>query len=74
MDNLMKEIKFIVHDAEKGGFWAESTVHGIVTQGDDLDELREMIEDAISGYFFDSLEKPKMYTMVFETAIVASPE
>lgn len=48
------EIKFQVYSAEEGGFWAEAEDLGIVTQGDDLDELRDMIADAIEGYFFDS--------------------
>jgi len=68
----MEDITFLVHDAEEGGYWAEAVGHGIVTQGEDLDDLRAMISDAIEGYFHDSPQKPAAYTLIFEKLPVAT--
>lgn len=67
-----EEIKFLVYAAEEGGYWAEAADHGIVTQGETLDELRAMIEDAINGYFFDEPLRPRTFAMVFQTEAVTS--
>ena len=41
----------IVHEAEEGGYWAEVPgLPGCVTEADTLDELKEMLKDAITGY------------------------
>ena len=37
--------------AEEGGYWAEvPDLPGCVTEADTLDELKEMLKDAITGY------------------------
>ena len=41
----------IVHEAEEGGYWAEvPELPGCVTEADTLDELKEMLKEAITGY------------------------
>ena len=41
----------IVHKAEEGGYWAEvPELPGCVTEADTLDELNEMLKEAITGY------------------------
>ena len=41
----------IVHEAAEGGYWAEvPDLPGCVTEADTLDELKEMLKDAITGY------------------------
>ena len=41
----------IVHKAEEGGYWAEvPELPGCVTEADTLDELNEMLKEAIAGY------------------------
>ena len=46
-----------VHKAEEGGYWAEvPALPGCLTQGESLDEVREMAKDAIEGYL-DTLVK-----------------
>jgi len=45
------EIIFVIHEAEEGGYWAESVGHGIFTQGETLDELKENIRDAVKCSF-----------------------
>jgi predicted RNase H-like HicB family nuclease len=53
------DLVFLVHRDEDGGYWAEAVGHGIFTQGDDLDELKFMIEDATELYFEDPAERPQ---------------
>jgi len=50
----MQTLEFSVTAEEDGGYmarWDDSAGGGIVTQGDSLTELVEMIRDAVSGYF-----------------------
>jgi predicted RNase H-like HicB family nuclease len=48
-----RELVFNVTEDPDGGFVAECTTETIVTQGDTWEELREMVKDAVEGYFFD---------------------
>lgn len=44
------KIKFVVHDAEEGGFWAEvPSIPGCATQGETMDELIANLREAIEG-------------------------
>lgn len=52
------ELVFKVTQEEDGGFVAECLTESIVTQGNTWQELREMVKDAVDGYFFDS-KKPE---------------
>ncbi|MVM40458.1 2-oxoisovalerate dehydrogenase E1 subunit beta [Spirosoma sp. HMF3257] len=51
----MNELVFQVEPDEDGGYVARTKLPNgsIITQGDTLDELKAMIKDAVSGYFFD---------------------
>ena len=49
----VREIEFVIHRAEKGGHLAKAAGVSIATQGDDLNELDEMIRDAVVGYYCD---------------------
>ena len=51
----MNELVFQVEPDEEGGYVARTKLAtgSIITQGDTLDELKAMIKDAVSGYFFD---------------------
>ena len=50
----------IVHEAEEGGYWAEvPDLPGCVTEADTLDELKEMLKDAITGYLEVASEDAK---------------
>lgn len=53
------EIIFMVHDSPEGGFEARALGHAIFTQADTLDELREMVRDAVRCHF-DDPERPKV--------------
>jgi len=55
----MSEIIFEVQEDEvDGGFVATALGHGIVTQGDTLEELREMVKDAVHCHFGDGVPGP----------------
>jgi predicted RNase H-like HicB family nuclease len=53
------EVVFIVQeDREDGGYSAVCHPYGIFTQGEDLDDLRAMVIDAVAGRFADEPVKP----------------
>ena len=47
----MSEIIFEVREAEEGGGCARALGHGIFTQGEDWDDLRTMVKDAVARSF-----------------------
>jgi hypothetical protein len=51
------ELVFSVTQESDGGFVAECLTHDIFTEGDTWDQLRNNVQDAVSGYFFDQ-QKP----------------
>lgn len=60
------KLSFAIRDEDEGGFSAQCIEFpGIITQADTESELKEMIDDAVSGYFQafpeekDRLEKIK---------------
>lgn len=55
----MNEIIFEVKEDEAdGGFVAVALGHAIATQGDTLEELREMVRDAVKCHFADEIPGP----------------
>ncbi|MCS7151004.1 MAG: 2-oxoisovalerate dehydrogenase [Endomicrobia bacterium] len=54
----MKEIIFLVEEAEEGGFVARALGESIFTEAENLEELRNNILDAIKCHFEES-ELPK---------------
>jgi predicted RNase H-like HicB family nuclease len=61
----MRDITFVVHRAEEGGFWAEAIGHALYTQAETLDELSAMVEDAVECFFEDEVERPTEITWRF---------
>lgn len=48
--NHSMKIKFVVHEAEEGGFWAEvPAIPGCATQGETLEELLHNLYEAVEG-------------------------
>ncbi|MCD6119549.1 type II toxin-antitoxin system HicB family antitoxin [bacterium] len=58
-EQYLDELVFIIHRDPEGGFWARAEGCGIFTQADDLDELNEMIVEAVDCYFDDEESKPR---------------
>ena len=55
-------IIFEVTEAEEGGYNARALGYGIFTQGDDWDDLKAMVEDAVLCYF-DEGTAPRSITL-----------
>ena len=56
----MTEIVFLIQDDPDGGYTARALGESIFTQADDMDELREMIRDAVRCHFPDEQTRPKV--------------
>jgi hypothetical protein len=56
----MTEILFIVEEAEEGGYVARAVGASIVTEADDLAQLRTMVREAVRCHYDeDDAERPK---------------
>lgn len=55
----MTEILFVVEEATEGGYTARSVQASIITEADDLAQLREAVRDAVRCHF-DEPDRPKM--------------
>ena len=62
---MSTEIIFEVSEADEGGYVASALGFGIHTQGETLDELREMVRDAVDCYFEEPTEAPKIIRLHF---------
>lgn len=47
----MSELVFVVEEAPEGGYIAKAVGTSIVTEADNLDELREQVRDAVRCHF-----------------------
>jgi predicted RNase H-like HicB family nuclease len=62
----MSEVIFqVLEDTMDGGFTASALGFGIHTQADTLDELRTNVRDAVSCYFDESMDAPKIIRLHF---------
>lgn len=61
----MSEIIFEVREAEEGGLWARALGHSIFTQGEDWNDLRTMVKDAVACHFEKETERPKVIRLHF---------
>jgi len=53
------EIIFSVEESPEGGYEARALGHSIFTQAETLEELKEMVRDAICCHFDDD-ERPRL--------------
>jgi hypothetical protein len=62
----MSEIIFDVREDEvDGGYTATALGYGIHTQAETLEELRAMVKEAVSCYFDETMELPKVIRLHF---------
>jgi hypothetical protein len=54
----MDEIVFEVTQESDGGFVAECLTEAIVTQGDNWNQLRDNVREAVAAFYFDQLNLP----------------
>ena len=60
----MDELIFLVQEAPEGGFTARALGESIFTEADDLDNLREMVRDAVRCHF-DEGRGPRVIRLHF---------
>ena len=61
---MHSEILFLVSDSPEGGFEARALGHSVYTEADTLDELRQMVRDAVSCHF-EETERPAVIRLHF---------
>ena len=61
----MKEVIFEVTEDLEGGYVAAALGVGIHTQGESVEELKEMVRDAVDCYFDDAEGKPALIRLHF---------
>ncbi len=62
---MSTEIIFEVTEAGEGGYIASALGHGIHTQAETIEKLREMVRDAVNCYFDDPSKAPKLIRLHF---------
>ncbi|HEY9874129.1 MAG TPA: hypothetical protein V6D12_11870 [Candidatus Obscuribacterales bacterium] len=55
----MAEIIFLIEDAHEGGYIARALGESIFTQADSIEELRELVKDAVHCHYPDDVTRPK---------------
>ena len=59
------EIIFEVTEACEGGYDARALGHSIFTQGEDWNDLKAMVRDAVLCHFDDTMPRPKLIRLHF---------
>ena len=67
----MREIIFLVEEAEEGGFVARALGEAIFTEGETWEELKEMVRDAVRCHFGE--EAPQIICLHFVREEVLTP-
>jgi predicted RNase H-like HicB family nuclease len=72
-ENSMKEIIFLVEDDQDGGYIAKAMGESIFTQADSIQELRELIKDAVHCHYPDEHNRPKLIRLhIVRDEVIAS--
>lgn len=53
----MEEIIFLVEESNEGGFTAKAIGHGIFTEAENYDLLKEEVIDAVHCHFDDGIKR-----------------
>jgi predicted RNase H-like HicB family nuclease len=71
--NSMKEIIFLVEEEPEEGYIAKAIGESIFTQADSLQELRELIKDAVHCHYPDEQSRPKLIRLhIVRDEVIAS--
>ena len=60
MGQSMEEVVFLVEEAPEGGYTAKALGVSIVTEADDLEQLRRQVVDAVHCHFADTPTLPRL--------------
>ena len=69
----MTEVVFLVEEDPDGGYVARALGESIVTQGENMAELRENVRDAVRCHFDDEANRPKAIRLHFVRDEVIAP-
>jgi len=58
-DETLRELMFTVEKAPNGGLCAHAAGESIFTQADDIDQLTEMVRDAVCCHWPDPADRPR---------------
>ena len=61
----MTELIFIVEEDPEGGYFAKAAGAAIFTQAETIEELREMVREAVDCYYDETMERPKILRLHF---------
>jgi hypothetical protein len=61
----MKELIFLVHEAEEGGYYAEAVGVGIFAEGDSMDDLRKSVKSGTGCYYENTKDAPSFSHLHF---------
>jgi hypothetical protein len=61
----MKELVFLVHEAEECGYYAEAIGVGIFAEGDAMDDLKKSIKSGIDCYYENTSERDSKKRLIF---------
>ena len=67
----MEEVFFLVEESIEGGYTAKGLGISIFTQAESLEELREMVKDAVACHFDDDKKRIIRLHIVREEIIAA---
>ena len=67
----MEEVFFLVEESIEGGYTAKGLGISIFTQAETLEELREMVKDAVACHFDDDKKRIIRLHIVREEIIAA---
>ena len=62
---MKKEIFFLIHEADEGGYYAEAVGIGIFAEGETIEELKESIRSGIECYFEEASQMPSFAHLHF---------
>uniref|UniRef100_B8HNT4 2-oxoisovalerate dehydrogenase, E1 component beta subunit n=1 Tax=Cyanothece sp. (strain PCC 7425 / ATCC 29141) TaxID=395961 RepID=B8HNT4_CYAP4 len=69
----MTEIIFLVEDDLEGGYVARAIGESIFTQADNIQELRELVKDAVYCHYPDAETRPKLIRLhIVHEEVIAS--
>jgi predicted RNase H-like HicB family nuclease len=67
----ISELVFEVSEEANGGYSAECLTENIFTQGDNWEELRANVKEAVSVYFFDGTKPQSIRLHLVRDEVVA---
>ena len=72
-EHSLKEIIFWMEEDGEGGYIAKAMGESIFTQADSIQELRELIKDAVHCHYPDEQNRPKLIRLhIVRDEVIAS--